>query len=112
MFEQEKTRKGPHVIAWTGVLPGTGRYCLAVSAVLSTILVMRSVPHQTVRPASQFPTLIETEKPNRGSEEKSRTGSYYVPGVMQSVLHMFETLNVRFMHLLNQQLFHLPGEGV
>lgn len=62
-------------------------------------------------PGSELLTLIDTKNLTRGSEEKSLIESY-VPGVTKSVLHMLVKFNIRFIHLLSKQLFHLPGKGV
>lgn len=76
------------------------------------ILVKRSEPYQAILPGFELPTLTETKTLNRGSEEKSLTASYYGPGVMLSVAHLLETLNVRPIRSLSKQLLHLPEEGV
>lgn len=47
--------------------------------------MMRLEPYQTILPAPEFPTSIETNKLNRSLEEKSLVESYYVLGVTQNV---------------------------
>lgn len=76
------------------------------------ILAKISEPYQAILPVFELLTLIETKKLNRGLEEKSLTESYYGPGVTLSVVHMFETLNVRPIRSLSKQLLPLPEEGV